>query len=120
MAQIFPGKLTCAEVHRRPGKREVHVRQEVSFFAGKSRDGCDNLTLGNLLAGFQKIPGDGVPKGGQELSAAGGKDRMAQVNGFSQKIPVDFHDVTGKRGGDLDMLIHGFHPAAGVFKTVQV
>ena len=52
IAQIFPGKLSRTAVRRRPGKGEVHVGPEVGFFAGKSRDGGDDLTLGHLLAGL--------------------------------------------------------------------
>ena len=45
---------------------------------------------------------------------------MAHIDGFSQKIPVDFYHLTGKRRRDLGLLIHGFHPAAGSLKTIQV
>ena len=120
MSQVFPGKLSRAYVHRRPGKREVEVGQEVGLLAGKSRDGRDDLTCGDRAAYFQGFPGDGMSKRGYELSAAGCKDGMAHKDGLPQKIPVDFDDVTGKRRGDFRMLTHGFGHAVGIGKTVQV
>jgi hypothetical protein len=98
----------------------VEVGQELGLLAGKSRDGRNDLTFGDIAADFQGIPGDGVSKGGYKLSAAGCKDRMAYIDGLPQKIPVDFYDVTGKRRGDFRMLIHGFRHAASTFKTVEV
>jgi len=90
------------------------------LLAGKSRDGCDDLTRGDIAAYFQQIPGDGVSKSGYKLSAVGCKDCMAHIDGLPQKIPVDFYDATGKSCGDLGVLIHGLRHATGIGKTVQV
>jgi hypothetical protein len=120
MAQIFPGKLSWVYVHRHPGKREVQMWHQRGFFAGKSRDGRDDLTLGHIKAGFQRLPGNGVAKRRQKLSAAGPKDGVAHIDGPAQKIPVDLDDAAGKSPGDFSMLIHGFRQAANIFITVQV
>ncbi len=95
--------------------------REVGLFAGKSRRLAAMISpAATCWPVCSPSLGHGMSNRGQKLTAVVSIDRMADIDGFSQKIPVDFYHLTGKRRRDLGMLIHGFHPAAGILKTIQV